>query len=146
MNPNGVEGVRARPVAGGGYVNADLPGSPAIDPATARYIGLLANLGTTPVRTGNLARNTFRSGPTNDWSANFFKEIRLKERLRLEFRSELYNVLNHPQRGLRSVSPFAPANSTPASDVTNAAQGRFLNLGILDGGGRMIRYQLKLVF
>ena len=147
VNPNGSPLVRARPNANGsGYVNPDLAGTPAIDPSTARYIGLLANTGATPLRTGNLARNTFRNGPTNDWSVNFFKEIRLKERYRVEFRSEMYNVLNHPQRGLGSISPFSPGNSTPAADVTNSALGRFLNLGILDGGGRVIRYQLKFAF
>lgn len=146
VNPTGSAGVRARPLASGGYVNPDLPNTPAIDPSTARYIGLLANSGTTPARTGNLARNTFRSGPTNDLSVNFFKEIRIRENYRVEFRSEMYNFLNHPQRGLGSVSPFAPGNSTPASDVTNSPAGRFLNLGVLDGGGRVIRYQLKFIF
>jgi hypothetical protein len=99
-----------------------------------------------PGVTGNLARNTFRSAPTNDFSVNFFKSVKLTERVRTEFRAEFFNFLNHPQRGQGSVSPFSPGNSTPSSNVATSPGGRFLNLDVLDGGSRVVRYQLKFVF
>lgn len=149
FNPTGQTGVRAVPSAASptGYINPDLPGRPSIDPATAQYIGLAANSSTVaPGPQGNLGRNTFRSGATNDWSVNFFKRVSITERFKAEFRSEFFNLFNHPQRGQGSVSPFSPPNSTPSGSVNTSAAGRFLNLGLLDGGGRVIRYQLKFVF
>ncbi|MBV6432127.1 MAG: hypothetical protein IANPNBLG_02263 [Bryobacteraceae bacterium] len=148
FNPQGRPGTRAVPSPGSstGYVNPDLPGQPPIDPAAAQYIALPPNASPDRVRSGNLARNTFRSAPMSNWDVNLFKRVNITERLRAELRTEFYNIWNHPQRGLGSVSPFAPAGSTPSSNVTSSAAGQFLNLGILDGGGRVIRYQLKFIF
>lgn len=148
FNPDGQPGVRAVPGSSPtGYVNPDLPGRPAIDPASARYIGLAADPSTVvAAATGNLGRNTFRNGPLNNWDVNFQKSFRITERFSTQFRAECYNLFNHPQRGLSSVSPFSPPNSSPAANVVNSPAGQFLNLGLLDGGGRVIRYQLKVVF
>jgi len=148
FNPNGQPGVRAIPGAGPtGYVNPDLPGRPSIDPATAQYIGIAANPSTVnPAATGNLGRNTFRSAPTNNWNLNFFKRVSMTERFKAEFRAEFFNFLNHPQRGQGSVSPFSPGNSTPSANVFTSPAGRFLNLNVLDGGSRVVRYQLKFLF
>lgn len=147
FNPNGLPGVRAIPGAGPtGYVNPDLPGRPSIDPATAQYIGLPANTSAQPAAPGNLGRNTFRGAPTNDLGLSLFKKVSITERFRAEFRTEFFNFLNHPQRGIGSVSPFSPGNSTPSANVFTSPAGQFLNLNVLDGGGRVIRYQLKFVF
>ncbi|MFN7936613.1 MAG: carboxypeptidase regulatory-like domain-containing protein [Bryobacteraceae bacterium] len=147
FNPNGRPGVRAIPGPGPtGFVNPDLDGRPPIDPATAQYIGLPANTSSRPAAPGNLGRNTFRGAPTNDLGVSFFKKVAITERFRAEFRTEFFNFLNHPQRGLGSVSPFSPGNATPSASVFNSPQGQFLNLGVLDGGGRVVRYQLKFVF
>jgi hypothetical protein len=70
----------------------------------------------------------------------------LTERFSTEFRAEFYNLLNHPQYGLGSVSPFSPGNSTMSANVFTSPAGRFLNSNVLDGGGRVIRYQLKFLF
>jgi hypothetical protein len=110
------------------------------------YIGLAANAGDTRLPTGNLGRNTFRSPPTNNLNFNAFKRFRITERFSTEFRAEMYNLLNHPQRGLGSVSPFSPGNSTPSANVSTSPAGRFLNASMLDGGGRVMRYQVKFLF
>jgi hypothetical protein len=148
FNPNGKPGVRAIPGAGPtGYINPDLPGRPSIDPAEAMYIGVPANTSTVnPGVTGNLGRNTFRSAPTNNWNVNVFKRVHMTERFTAEFRAEFFNFLNHPQRGQGSVSPFSPGASTPSANVFTSGAGRFLNLGVLDGGSRVVRYQLKFLF
>jgi hypothetical protein len=68
------------------------------------------------------------------------------ERLKLEFRTEMYNVINHSQLGMPSISPFSPGSGTITANAGTAPAGRFMNFSSFDGGGRVIRYQLKFVF
>ena len=160
FNPAGQPGVRARPVVDAqgfitGYVNPDANSAP-IDPSTARYIGLpayVAGLAGSVSRTGNLGRNTERSPGLNSWNMNVMKRTRLTEATTLEFRTEFYNVFNHPQFGQGSASPFSPAGNPTGSNfiaatVNTSQPGFFLvpNTSNSDNGGRVIRYQLKLIF
>jgi outer membrane receptor protein involved in Fe transport len=157
FNPNGAAGTRAIPFVA--TAAANLCGAPAgsvyyttgpsgtgscIDPANARYIGLLANSG----RSGNLGRNTERSPGTNLWNLNIQKRTRLTERTALEFRTEFFNIFNHPNYLQGSISPFSPTGGFIEQEVFNAAAGAFLNpnTASTDGGGRVIRYQLKFTF
>jgi hypothetical protein len=147
LNPGGRAGVRARPDSSSptGYVNPDvlMNGRPVpIDPAEARYIALPANSG----RTGTAGRNTERTPGIRNTNLNVLRNIHMTERLNLEFRTEFYNVFNHPQYGYRSESPYAPGAGIPASNATGSLSGRFLQYQYLDGGGRAIRYQLTLRF
>ena len=144
FNPFGQKNVRAVPsvTSPTGYVNPDLAGTPPIDPKTAQFIALPANAG----RTGNLGRNTSFTPGLNSTDATAQKNIRLTEKVGLQFRAEFYNVFNHPQYGSGSVSPFSPAGGTLQGNVTSTPAGRFLNKYLLDAGGRVIRYQLKLTF
>lgn len=77
-----------------------------------------------------------------------FGEGGLGETARIEFRTEFFNVFNHPQFTPGSISPFSPLGGTINSNAATAPAGRFLNPDTVgnDGGGRVIRYQLKLVF
>ena len=146
-NPNGRPGVRAVPnrSSATGYVNPDA-GNAAIDPATAMYIGLPAQSGPNPARTGNLGRNTLRTPGLNNFDVNVFKKVAINERFSVEFRTEFFNFFNHPQYGSPNVSPFAPGQGTISASVSNSPAGRFLQPQFADGGGRVIRYQLKLRF
>jgi outer membrane receptor protein involved in Fe transport len=157
FNPLGAPGTRAIPfiataatnVCGAPagsvfYTTAPSGGGQCIDPANARYIGLLANSG----RIGNLGRNTERSPGTNLWNVNFQKRTRLTENTALEFRTEFFNLFNHPNYLQGSVSPFSPTGGFIEQEVFNAPAGTFLNpnTASTDGGGRVIRYQLKFTF
>jgi hypothetical protein len=151
-NPLGEPRVRAVPslTSPTGYVNPDAGNAP-IDPADAQYIGLHAFAGAPqPARTGNLGRNTLRTPGINNFDVNLFKRVWVSERLAVELRTEFYNLFNHPQYGYPSVSPFAPGNLTQigaiAASVTSAPPGRFLQPHFVDGGGRVIRHQLKIRF
>jgi hypothetical protein len=154
FNPSGQIGVRAVPAVASAtvnpcavtvgavyYTNPDA-GSACINPATAEYIGILAGTG----RRGTLGRNTLRSPGTNNFNMNILKRIRLTEGTSLEFRTEFYNIFNHPQYGQGSVSPFSGAPSGIAASVINSTAGRFLRPEFDEGGGRVIRYQLKFLF
>jgi hypothetical protein len=74
------------------------------------------------------------------------KQFRLTEGTSLQFRTEFFNVFNHPQYGTFSISPFAPATAGPSASVFNTASGQFLQPQFGDGGGRVIRYLMKLTF
>jgi hypothetical protein len=151
FNPNGTPGVRAQYSASSPtkYINPDAAGSPAIDPNTAMYIGLPAFSGAaTPAPTGNLGRNAggVRVPGINNFNTTFTKSVTITERVRTEFRAEFYNLWNHPQYGVPSVSPFSPAAGNISASVQTSPAGRFLQPQYMDGGGRVIRYQLRIVF
>jgi hypothetical protein len=143
FNPNGRKGVRAVPNATSatGYVNPDANNAP-INPAEARYIGILAGSN----RTGTLGRNTERTKGTNLFDFTLQKRFRVTERLGLQFRAEMFNAFNRPNYGTASISPFSPATAGPSATVFTSPGGNFLQPQFGDGGGRVVRYLLKLTF
>ena len=146
FNPGGVPGTRAVPGnSPTGYVNPDAGNAP-IDPATAMYIALPAQSGPNRARTGNLGRNTLRTPRLNNFDVNLFKSFTVTERIKLEFRTEFFNFFNHPQFGNPSASPFNVGQQAIAASVATSPAGRFLQPQFADGGGRVVRYQLKLRF
>lgn len=166
FNPNGQRGVRAVPVVdsratiGGvanpnfgaitGYVNPDAGRAP-IDPSTAQFIVNPTFTAGAPMsipRVGTLGRNTERSPGTNNFDFNILKRTNISETKLIEFRTEFFNVFNHPQFTQGSVSPFSPGGGTVGSNAGVTTAGRFLNADTpsSDGGGRVIRYQIKLIF
>jgi len=160
VNPKGRRGVRAVPRVDAqgfitGYVNPDDNNAP-IDPGTAYFI---ANPAYTPglpgsiPRVGTLGRNTERTPGLNNFNVNLLKRTRISEAKTIEFRTEFYNIFNHPQYGTGSVSPFAPSGNPSGSNfipanTTGSVAGLFLKVNTpnSDGGGRVIRYQLKFIF
>jgi hypothetical protein len=160
INPNGQRGTRAVPVVNAqgfitGYVNPDAGNAP-IDPSTAYYIAnpaFVAGLPGSIPRIGTAPRNSERTPGTNLWNMNLTKRTRLGESTSIEFRTEFYNIFNHPNYGQKSVSPFSPPGNPSAanfvgSNTTGSASDVFLkpNSRLSDGGGRVIRYQLKFIF
>ncbi len=84
---------------------------------------------------GNAPRyiDDIRYSPTNNWDMSLAKNFAILEKLRLQFRTEMYNALNHPQ--------FGRANST----YGNTAFGRVT--GMAPGNGpRTIQMALRLSF
>ena len=90
---------------------------------------------------GNAGRNTVIGPRNNIADLALIKSTRINERVQLQFRSEFFNVLNHPNFSLPNVtvnsSGFGTINSTP--DVANGNP-----LG--EGGPRQVQMALKLVF
>lgn len=156
LNPAGRAGVRARPDANSstGYVNPDVLGANGrpveINPAEARYIGLpactVARFQAGQCRPGTAGRNTERTPGIRNFDLNVVKNVRMTERFNLEFKTEFFNVFNHPQYGVATPGIFQGGSITPASNVAGSTQGRFLQYQFLDGGGRLIRYNLTLRF
>ncbi|MGH9956294.1 MAG: carboxypeptidase regulatory-like domain-containing protein [Pyrinomonadaceae bacterium] len=155
FNPAGQRGVRAVPVVDANncilrYTNPDAGGA-TIDPSTAQFIvnpTFVPGASCSVPRFGSLGRDTLRTPGLNNWNINLQKNIRLGETTRIELRTEFFNVFNHPQFTQGSISPFSPLGGTINSNAATAPAGRFLNQDTVgtDGGGRVIRYQLKLIF
>jgi outer membrane receptor protein involved in Fe transport len=151
FNPSGQQGVRAVPNSGSptGYVNPDAATGPntPIDPRNAEYIGILACTSTTtPCFPGNLGRFTTRTPRLNSFDGTLTKKINVTETIHMEFRMEAFNIFNHRQYGIQSVSPFDFGTTTISANVFTSPAGRFLNPGFADGGARVIRYGLKFIF
>ncbi|HEV7893018.1 MAG TPA: carboxypeptidase regulatory-like domain-containing protein [Pyrinomonadaceae bacterium] len=125
------------------YTNPDAS-SACIDPNTARFVGILAGSG----RTGGLGRNTERTPRTVVFDMNFTKRVRIAETTHVEFRTEFFNIFNHPTPLFANPSPFTPASGSIPASVFGSVAGRFFDPRAVgtDSGGRLIRYQLKLVF
>lgn len=114
---------------------------PPIDPTT-----------NSPARQGNLSRNALRGFGAAQWDLAIHRDFTIREPLRLQFRAEFFNLLNHPN--------FGP----PVGDLTNTSQfgqstqmlGQSLSGGIVGGGAlsplyqiggpRSIQFALKLLF
>jgi len=89
---------------------------------------------------GNLGRNTLRGFGAWQWDFALHRDFPIHESLKLQFRAEMFNILNHPN--------FAP----PLSDLSNTSQfglstqtlGSYLAGGAnnLGGGGFSSLYQI----
>jgi hypothetical protein len=121
-------------------------GSPSVGPFCAPPINANGVL----IRQGNLGRNALRGFGSFQWDMGIHREFPLHESLKLEFRCEMFNVLNHPN--------FGP----PASDISNPSAlglsqqslnnylgggfGGGLNSIYQIGGPRSVQLALRLSF
>lgn len=105
-------------------------------------------------RQGTLGRNALRGFPVYQLDLAVRRQFNLTERINLQFRSEFFNILNHPNFGLGDPSTDA-ALSNPAFGTSQAMLGRFLGAGgavggfnplYQIGGPRSIQLSLKLEF
>lgn len=81
-------------------------------------------------------------GPRTDLADfSVVKSARFNERVNLQFRSELFNIFNHPNFALPNVTIDSSATGAIASTV-HVAHGNPLG----DGGSRLVQFALKFVF
>src|SRR5206468_10551494 len=71
---------------------------------------------------GNAGRNTVIGPPTNSADFSLMKMTRITERVGLQFRSEFFNIFNHPNFTLPNVTVNSSAFGTIAS-TTDVANG-----------------------
>jgi len=115
--------------------------SPTIDPVT----GL-------PTRQGDLPRNALRGFGVAQWDFAVHREFGIHESLKLQFRAELFNVLNHPNFGPPDGAigdlHFGQATAMLGQSLSGSygtGSGGFNPLYQL-GGPRSIQFGLKLSF
>jgi hypothetical protein len=98
---------------------------------------------------GTAPRNLVRGPDTWQIDLGAGKTISLRERGRLEFRSEFYNIFNHPQLG-QPQSTFNPSNTTGFGSITNTVN---LNTSVVSpvspvgsGTPREMQFALRFEF
>jgi hypothetical protein len=126
-------------------------GSPSIGPFCPPPVGPDG----LPTRQGNLGRNALRGFGLAQWDFSVHRDFAIHESLKLQFRAEMFNVINHPSFGPPSgcLGPgcgtpfgFGVSSSTLAQSLAgNVGNGGFDPLYQL-GGPRSIQLALKLSF
>lgn len=79
---------------------------------------------------GNVGRNSFRAPGFGQWDFALNKNFQIRESVRMQFRSEFFNVLNHTNFGI------------PDSKVTDAAFGTIRSTY----APRQIQFAMKMLF
>ncbi|MBZ5602284.1 MAG: TonB-dependent receptor [Acidobacteriia bacterium] len=90
---------------------------------------------------GNAGRNTIIGPRTNSADLAVVKSTRITERTNLQFRSDFFNIFNHPNFSLPNVTVNSGGFGAITSTV-DVANGNPLG----DGGPRLIQFALKLTF
>jgi hypothetical protein len=127
-------------------------GSPSIGPFCAPPTDAMGN----PLRQGNLGRNALRGFGATQWDFAVHRDFPIHESLMLQFRAELFNVLNHPNFAPPISDIQSPQSANPQFGLSTQTLGQYLggantgNGGFNSlyqlGGPRSIQFALKLMF
>jgi hypothetical protein len=105
-----------------------------------------------PSRQGDLGRNALRGFGAAQWDLAVHRDFQIHESLKLQFRAEIFNIVNHPNFGppVGDLSNMQFGRSTQMLGQSlvgfgNAGAGAFSPLYQL-GGPRSIQLALKLMF
>ena len=98
---------------------------------------------------GNVARNSERGPALNQLNIGIFKTTNLTERVKIQFRTELFNALNHPNPGYG----VAFSNSLPDQFLEDAGDNKgagsfdgFNDRGAMELSSRRIQFGLRIIF
>jgi hypothetical protein len=125
---------------GGRAFNPAAFAAPPVDPTTSL-----------PLRQGNVGRNTLRAFGATQWDFAIHRDFPIHESFLLQFRGELFNVLNHPNFGPPSgnfgAGGFGLATQVLSQSLNNGnlGSGAFSPLYQI-GGPRSVQLALKLKF
>jgi outer membrane receptor protein involved in Fe transport len=129
------------------------PGGEAINPAafTAPPLGSMNN----PLGQGDLGRNALRGFGAAQWDFAVHRDFSLHESVKLQFRAELFNVLNHPNFAPPVGDLQSPTAINPQFGLSTQTLGQSLGGSVGSGGfsslyqiggPRSIQLALKLFF
>jgi Carboxypeptidase regulatory-like domain len=85
---------------------------------------------------GNLGRDTLIGPGLATWDLSFLKDTRLSERTTLQFRAELFNVLNRTNFNTPNAIVFTPSGVSPTAGVVTSTST----------SSRQIQFGLKLLW
>jgi hypothetical protein len=94
---------------------------------------------------GTAPRNLLRGPGTWQVDLGLAKRISLAERASLEFRSEFFNIFNHPQLG-QPQSTFNPSNTTGFGSIINTVNTTTPISPVGSGTPREIQFALRVSF
>jgi hypothetical protein len=134
---------------------ATFPGGLAFNPAAFTAPPIDATTGL-PSNQGNFGRNTLRGFGAYQWDFAIHRDFPLRESLRLQFRGEMFNVLNHPNFGQPVGDLGLPTSVNSQFGQSIQMLGQYLSGGGVGsgafsplyqlGGPRSIQFALKLMF
>jgi Carboxypeptidase regulatory-like domain/TonB-dependent Receptor Plug Domain/TonB dependent receptor len=121
----------------------NLVGDPNSGPHTVqRWFNTAAFQPNAPLTFGDAGRNLVVGPGYRDFDFSILKNTRIGERTDVQFRSEFFNIFNHPSFALPSNILAAP-NFGTLFQTPDAAQS---NVGLGSGGPRLIQFALKVSF
>jgi hypothetical protein len=130
------------------------PGGVALNPAA--FVSPPTDSNGNPTRQGDLGRNALRGLGLTQWDFAVHREIPIHDSLRLQFRAEVFNLLNHPNFAPPVGDLLSPQFLNPQFGRSTQMLGRYLGGGNLGGGGfsplyqiggpRSAQFSLKLMF
>ena len=107
------------------------PNLPSSERTVERFFNPACFAAPAPFVFGNSGR-TFGSGPSlTNFDFSIFKRFRINEQMNVQFRTEIFNIFNHPQFDLPNTTIGTPAAGTITATVNDA---------------RLIQFGLKLVY
>ena len=97
---------------------------------------------------GNLGRDTLTGPALADWDLSLLKSTQITERTRLQFRAEVFNLLNHTNLLTPSPVVFSagPTQGTPTAQTTAATPSPTAGVITAAATSRQIQLGLKLLF
>jgi hypothetical protein len=109
-----------------------------------------------PASQGSLSRNALRGFGATQWDFAVHRDFPIHESVKLQFRAEMFNLLNHPNFGQPSGNLGFPGAPDPQFGLSTAMLGQSLAGGNLGsgafdplyqlGGPRSVQFALKLFF
>ena len=97
----------------------------------------------TAVRYGTLGRNTMRGPSVFNFDASLFRDFKITERFKLQFRTEVFNLTNTPAFNNPGSNASSPTRRADGSIINNNG---FSEITSAQGTERQIRFALKLTF
>ena len=125
------------------------PGNRGFNPAA--FVNPPLNSDGIPVRQGDLGRNALRAFGMTQWDFAVHRDFHIHEALKLQFRAEMFNVLNHPNFGPQDGDLIDPTFGVTTQMLGNSMSSSNVGGGALSslyqvGGPRSIQLALKLTF
>lgn len=104
-----------------------------------------------PTRQGSLGRNSLRAFPFSQVDLTLRRQFNLTERVKLQFRTDFFNLFNHPNFGpmcsnLNECFPFGVATRMFGTSLGAGGLGTGFNPLYQVGGPRSTQFSLKLEF
>ena len=104
-----------------------------------------------PTRQGSLGRNSLRGLPLFQVDLTLRRDFNLTERVKLQFRTDFFNVFNHPNFGsvcssFTECAPFGRATKMFGKALGSGGLGTGFNPLYQIGGPRSTQFSLKLTF